>query len=87
VLTSDKADKKIIYRHSGYPGGVHQRTIGDLMARRPEEAVRRAVRGMLPKTRLGRAQLSKLKVYAGPTHPHSAQQPQPLELEHARARS
>jgi large subunit ribosomal protein L13 len=87
VLTAGKVDKKVFYRHSGYPGGIRQRTMADLMARRPEEAVRRAVRGMLPKTRLGRAQISKLKVYAGPTHPHLAQQPQPLELEHARARS
>jgi large subunit ribosomal protein L13 len=87
VLTSDKADKKLIHRHSGYPGGIRQRTFGDLMTKKPAEAVRRSVRGMLPKTRLGRAQLSKLKIYAGPTHPHAAQQPQPLELEHARARS
>ena len=87
VLTAGKADKKVLYRHSGYPGGIRSRTAGDLLARRPEEAVRRAVRGMLPKTRLGRAQLSKLKVYAGPTHPHAAQQPQPLVLEHARARA
>jgi large subunit ribosomal protein L13 len=87
VLTAGKVDKKVFYRHSGYPGGIRQRSLADVMARRPEEAVRRAVRGMLPKTRLGRAQLSKLKVYAGPTHPHQAQQPQPLELEQARARS
>ena len=87
VLTAGKVDKKLIHRHSGYPGGIRQRTMGDLMAKRPEEAVRRAVRGMLPKTRLGRAQISKLKIYAGPTHPHSAQKPQPLALEHARARS
>jgi large subunit ribosomal protein L13 len=87
VLTAGKIDKKVLYRHSGYPGGIRQRTMADLMARRPEEAVRRAIRGMLPKTRLGRAQISKLKVYAGPTHPHLAQQPQPLELEQARARS
>lgn len=87
VLTSDKAEKKLIHRHSGYPGGIRQRTFGDLMEKKPAEAVRRSVRGMLPKTRLGRAQISKLKIYAGPTHPHAAQQPQPLELEHARARS
>jgi large subunit ribosomal protein L13 len=87
VLTSDKAEKKMIYRHSGYPGGIRERTYGDLMAKKPTEAVRRSIRGMLPKTRLGRAQLSKLKIYAGPTHPPAAQQPQPLELEHARARS
>jgi large subunit ribosomal protein L13 len=87
VLTSDKADKKLIHRHSGYPGGIRERSFGDLLAQKPAEAVRRSVRGMLPKTRLGRAQISKLKIYAGPTHPHAAQQPQPLELEHARARS
>jgi large subunit ribosomal protein L13 len=87
VLTAGKADKKMIHRHSGYPGGIRHRTFGDLMTRRPTEAVRRTIRGMLPKTRLGRAQISKLKIYAGPTHPHSAQKPQPLALEHARARS
>jgi large subunit ribosomal protein L13 len=87
VLTAGKAEKKMIHRHSGYPGGIHRQSYDDLMTRRPAEAVRRSIRGMLPKTRLGRAQLSKLKVYAGPTHPHSAQKPQPLELESARARS
>jgi large subunit ribosomal protein L13 len=87
VLTSGKADKKVVHRHSGYPGGIRSRTYADLLAKRPEEAVRRSIRGMLPKTRLGRAQLSKLKVYAGPTHPHAAQRPQTLELEQARARS
>jgi large subunit ribosomal protein L13 len=87
VLTSDKSSKKMIYRHSGYPGGIRERSFGDLMEKKPQEAVRRSIRGMLPKTRLGRAQISKLKVYAGPTHPHAAQQPQPLALEQARARS
>ena len=87
MLTSGKAEKKVVFRHSGYPGGIRQRTFADMMARSPAEAVRRSIRGMLPKTRLGRAQLSKLKVYAGPTHPHAAQRPQPLELEQARARS
>jgi large subunit ribosomal protein L13 len=86
VLTSNKADKVFVHRHSGYPGGLQTRSYGDLLSRQPEEAVRRAVRGMLPKNRLGRQMLRKLKVYAGPHHPHSAQQPQPLELEHARAR-
>ena len=70
VLTSDKGEKKIVYRHSGYPGGLKQRTYGDLLATKPEEAIRRAVRGMLPKGPLGRRMLKKLKVYAGPTHPH-----------------
>jgi large subunit ribosomal protein L13 len=87
VLTSDKADKALVHRHSGYPGGLRTQTYGDLLARKPEEAVRRAVRGMLPKNRLGRHMIRKLKVYAGPTHPHAAQSPTPLELAHARARS
>ena len=84
VVTADKGDKKVVYRHSGYPGGLKMRRYGDLLSSRPEEAVRRAVRGMLPRTRLGRRQLTKLKVYAGPDHPHQAQQPQPLELPGAR---
>jgi len=85
VLTSGKAEKKKVYRHSGFPGGLKEQTYSDLMAKKPEDAVRSTIRGMLPKTRLGRAQLSKLKVYAGPAHPHAAQQPQALELSHARA--
>jgi large subunit ribosomal protein L13 len=88
VLTSDKADKKRVYRHSGFPGGIKSTSYADLMSRRPEEAVRRTIKGMLPKNRLGRQMLTKLKVYAGPNHPHTAQQPQPLELDaRARARS
>ncbi|HEX5945946.1 MAG TPA: 50S ribosomal protein L13 [Acidimicrobiales bacterium] len=87
VLTSDKADRKIIYRHSGYPGGIKSETFAHLHNRKPEEAVRRSIRGMLPKTRLGRQQISKLKVYAGPTHPHAAQQPQNLDVAHARRRT
>jgi len=87
VLTSDKADKKLAYRHSGYPGGLRSRTYGDLLATRPEEVVRRAVKGMLPKGPLGRHMLTKLKVYAGPTHPHTAQQPQPREIPGARRAS
>jgi len=86
VLTSGKSEQKIVYRHSGYPGGLKQERYSDLLATRPEEVVRRAVRGMLPRTRLGRQQLLKLKVYAGPDHPHEAQQPSPLELPAARAR-
>jgi large subunit ribosomal protein L13 len=85
VLSSGKAESKKIYRHSGYPGGLRTRTYAEELATKPEEAVRRSVRGMLPKNRLGRAQLKKLKVYAGPTHPHSAQQPQVLDLPHTRA--
>lgn len=87
VLTSDKGDKLHVYRHSGYPGGLHSQTYGKLLASKPEEAVRRAVRGMLPKNRLGRQMIRKLKIYSGPTHPHAAQQPQALELDRARARS
>ena len=86
VLTANKADTKLVYSHSGYPGGLRTETYGSKMARRPDEAVRDTIRGMLPKTRLGRAQIRKLKVYAGPTHPHTAQRPQPYVIEHARAR-
>jgi large subunit ribosomal protein L13 len=84
VLTSGKAEHKLAYRHSGYPGGLKSRTYGELLATRPEEVIRRAVRGMLPKGPLGRSQLKKLKIYAGPSHPHTAQQPKPLEIESAR---
>ena len=87
VLTADKASKKTIYRHSGYPGGLKQETFAELLEKKPEEAVRRAVRGMLPKNTLGRQMLKKLKVYAGPNHPHAAQAPQPLAVEHARRAS
>ena len=80
VLTAAKADQKFAYRHSGYPGGLKRRSYAELMAGKPEEVVRRAVRGMLPKTTLGRQQLAKLKVYAGPEHRHAAQNPVPLEL-------
>ncbi len=84
VVTSDKAEKKVYYRHSGYPGGISTQTLGEVMATKPEEVIRKAVRGMIPKTRLGRAQIKKLKIYAGPDHPHSAQQPQVLDLAGAR---
>ena len=87
VLTSGKAEKKKVFRHSGFPGGIKEQTFADLMAKKPEEAVLRSIRGMLPHNRLGRAQLKKLKVYAGPSHPHAAQQPQVLELPQARRRS
>ncbi|HVL92137.1 MAG TPA: 50S ribosomal protein L13 [Acidimicrobiales bacterium] len=80
VMTADKASTKFAYRHSGYPGGLRREAYSDLLATRPEEAVRRAVRGMLPRGTLGRQMLKKLKVYAGPEHPHSAQRPQPLAL-------
>lgn len=84
VVTANKAAQKMIYRHSGYPGGLKATTFADAHAAKPEEAVRRAIRGMLPKNRLGRQMLTKLKVYAGPVHPHSAQMPEPLDLAAAR---
>jgi len=87
VLTAGKADKKIAYRHSGYPGGLKQETYTELLEKKPTEAVRKAVRGMLPKNTLGRQMLKKLKIYAGPEHPHAAQSPQPLAVEHARRAS
>lgn len=87
VLSAGKAGKEVFHRHSGYPGGLKSQGLDALLATRPEEVVRRAVRGMLPRTRLGRQQLAKLKVYAGPHHSHQAQQPQVLELPAARARS
>lgn len=84
VLTAGKAERKVWYRHSGYPGGIKSETYARSLERKPEEAVRRTIRGMLPKNRLGRQMLTKLKVYAGPNHPHAAQQPQTLEIAHAR---
>jgi large subunit ribosomal protein L13 len=84
VLTAGKAEKKLVLRHSGYPGGLRTQTYANLLEVKPTEAVRKSVRGMLPKNRLGRQMLKKLKVYTGPNHPHSAQNPQPLAIEHAR---
>jgi large subunit ribosomal protein L13 len=80
-VTGNKLQEKRYYRHSGYPGGLRSRTLEEMLERRPEEVIRKAVKGMLPRNRLGRAQLTKLKVYAGPDHPHAAQQPQPMEIE------
>jgi large subunit ribosomal protein L13 len=80
ALSGQKLEQKKAYRHSGYPGGLRAVSYGDLMAKHPERAVEKAVKGMLPKNSLGRKTLSKLKVYAGPTHPHQAQQPQPYEI-------
>ncbi len=80
VVTGKKLDEKMYWRHSGYPGGIKGEALKDLLARRPEEVVRRAVKGMLPHNRLGAAQLRKLKVYAGPEHPHVAQHPAPLAI-------
>lgn len=77
-VTGKKLQQKNYWRHSGYPGGIRKRTLAEQLARRPEEVLRMAVRGMLPKNSLGRAQLGKLKIYAGPAHPHEAQAPEPL---------
>ena len=80
ALTGAKLEKKRAYRHSGYPGGLKSVNYAELLATHPERAVEKAVAGMVPKTRLGRAQMQKLKVYAGAEHPHAAQNPQPYEL-------
>ncbi|HVE45745.1 MAG TPA: 50S ribosomal protein L13 [Acidimicrobiales bacterium] len=85
TMTSDKAAKKVAYRHSGYPGGLRSQTYDIILATKPDQAIRKAVRGMLPKGPLGRSMIKKLKIYTGPTHPHEAQQPQPLELAAARS--
>jgi large subunit ribosomal protein L13 len=78
AVTANKRESKIYYRHSGYPKGLKEETLGQLLERRPEEVIRRAVKGMLPRNRLGVQQLRKLKIYAGPNHPHQAQRPEPL---------
>ena len=78
TVTSNKLETKVYVRHSGYPHGLKQETLGELLARRPDEAIRRAVKGMLPHNRLGAQQLRKLKIYAGAEHPHQAQRPEPL---------
>ena len=80
-VTGNKANDKLYYRHSGYPGGLRSRTLSEMLERRPEEVIRKAVKGMLPRNRLGRQQLRKLKVYAGPEHPHEAQKPKQMEVE------
>jgi large subunit ribosomal protein L13 len=80
-VTGNKREDKRYWRHSGYPGGIRSRTLGDLLEKRPEEVVRRAVKGMLPRNRLARQQLRKLKIYAGPDHPHQAQKPEELRIE------
>ena len=79
-VTGNKLDQKKYYRHSGYPGGLKERTLREQLERRPTEVLRVAVRGMLPKNRLARQQITKLKIYAGPEHPHEAQAPTPLEV-------
>ncbi len=80
ALTGTKRDHKLVHHHSGYPGGLTSRTVGDELERRPERVIERAVKGMLPKNTLGRAMAGKLKVYAGPDHPHQAQKPVPYEI-------
>jgi large subunit ribosomal protein L13 len=80
VVTGRKAEQKVYRRHSGYPGGLKETSYEQLMERRPNEILRRAVKGMMPKNRLARQQLRKLKIYAGPEHPHAAQNPQPYEV-------
>jgi large subunit ribosomal protein L13 len=80
ALTGNKREQKFAYRHSGYPGGLRKRSFGEMLDTKPERLVEKVVKGMLPKNKLGRAQVKKLKVYAGPEHPHKAQQPQPFEF-------
>lgn len=80
-LTGAKLDQKIYYRHSEYPGGIRQRTAAEMLDEKPEELIRLAVKGMLPKNRLSRHLATKLKVYPGPDHPHAAQMPKPLTVE------
>lgn len=80
ALTGAKLEQKKAYRHSGFPGGLRSTSYTELLAKSPEKAVEKAVRGMLPKTTLGREQLTHLKVYAGAEHPHQAQQPKPFEI-------
>jgi large subunit ribosomal protein L13 len=79
-VTGNKLDQKIYYRHSGYPGGLRERTLREQLDRRPEEVLRKAVKGMLPKNKLASAQLRKLKIYAGPNHPHEAQTPKKMQV-------
>ncbi len=80
-LTGTKLEKKIYYRHSEYPGGIRERTAAKMLEEKPEDLIKLAVRGMLPKNRLSRKLVTKLKIYAGPVHPHDAQKPQPLAIE------
>ena len=80
AVTGKKLEEKLYYRHSGYPGGLRTRTLAEMLDRRPEEVIRKAVKGMMPRNRLARVQITKLKVYAGPEHPHVAQKPEPLEV-------
>jgi len=79
-MTSNKTDRQLIHTHSGYPGGLTTRTYQESLDRKPADTVRKSIEGMIPKNRLGRQQATKLKVYAGPDHPHAAQSPKPLEI-------
>ena len=81
AVTGKKLDDKLYYRHSGYPGGLKSRTLREQLERRPTEVLRTAVKGMLPRNRQARAQMTKLKIYAGPEHPHEAQRPEPLPVD------
>jgi large subunit ribosomal protein L13 len=80
ALTGNKRQDKFAYRHSGYPGGLRKRSFGEMLDTKPDRLLEKVVKGMLPKNKLGRAQGKKLKVYAGPEHPHAAQQPTPYEI-------
>jgi large subunit ribosomal protein L13 len=80
ALTGNKRDQAFVYRHSGFPGGLRKRSFGEMLEKQPERLLEKTIKGMLPHNRLGRAMGSKLKVYAGPNHPHAAQQPVPFEL-------
>jgi len=86
VMSAGKADRERKYHHTGYPGGIKSNTYAELLAKKPADAVSNTIKGMLPKGPLGRQMLTKLKVYAGPDHPHAAQSPAPLDLTAARAR-
>ena len=80
VMTANKADQRMVHRYSGYPGGLKTESYVSLLNRKPDDAIRRTVRGMLPKGPLGRQTLKKLKIYTGPSHPHEAQQAKPFEI-------
>ncbi len=80
-VTGNKLNDKRYWRHSGYPGGIRSRTLSEMLDRQPEEVIRKAVKGMMPRNRLSRQQLTKLKVYSGPEHPHEAQSPTEMEIE------
>jgi len=81
AVTGQKLDQKLYYRHSGYPGGLRSRTLREQLERRPTEVLRKAVKGMLPRNRIAGQQITKLKIYAGPVHPHEAQAPKELDVE------